>query len=345
MLRRKLFVVYLFFAAFGIFAQDMAVATVRLEKTEPVSGKKLQQTIEALEKQQGRKLTKDEKKQVLDQMINQILIIQAAEADRNITVSQQDVKKAAMNLLSQQLQAMGAIPPGAVLTDENQYKQLIQQQGMTVQQYEDSVRKQLLAEKYITMSDPQAFQSIPNPTEEELEKLYQQHISEFVVSDSVWFKQIFFDTHNLSPADALEKKAKAEEVYNKLINSPATFDQLIQSESDDDMSKARGGLIGPLMKGDKVAQQLYGEDFITKVFALDIGETSGVLKSNVGYHIVKVTEKRSAQLLTKDDPEVNAYLKQLIYAQKYQQKFDEVTQNVIKDLRSRATINYFGEYR
>ena len=345
MLKKKLLVVYLFFAAFGIFAQDMAVATVRLEKTEPVSGKKLQQTIDALEKQQGRKLTKDEKKQVLDQMINQILIIQAAEADRNITVSQQDVKKAAMNLLSQQLQAMGAIPPGAVLTDENQYKQVIQQQGMTVQEFEDSVRKQLLAEKYITMSDAHAFQTIPEPTEEEIEKLYQQHISEFVVSDSVWFKQIFFDTHNLSPADAQKKKAKAEEVYNKLINSPATFDQLIQSESDDDMSKARGGLIGPLMKGDNVAQQLYGDDFISKVFSLEIGKLSDVIKSNVGYHIIKVTEKRSAQLLTKDDPEVNSYLKQLLYTQEYQRKFDEVTQNVIKDLRSKATLNYFGEYR
>ena len=48
-------------AAMYLSSQDMAIATVRYKRTEPVSGKKLEQMIEALETQQGRKLNMKEK--------------------------------------------------------------------------------------------------------------------------------------------------------------------------------------------------------------------------------------------------------------------------------------------
>jgi len=129
------------------------------------------------------------------------------------------------------------------------------------------------------------------------------------------------------------------------MNTSATFTEMVNSESEDDVSKARGGLIGPVMKGDVVAEQLYGSEFMLAVFDLNVGEVSEVLKSNVGYHIVQITEKKAAQLLPKEDTEVRAYLEQLLYASKYQRIFDEVTQAAVGNLRSRATVNYFGEYR
>ena len=332
-------------AVFSLTAQDMAVATVRLEKTEPVSGKQLEQTIQAIEQQQGKPLTEDEKKAVLDQMIDQVLIIQAAEADRNIQISDDEIRQAGMKLLSQQLQSMGAIPPGAQLTDEDQYKQVLAQQGVNLAEYEDTIRKQLLAEKYITSSDPEAFKSIGPASDEELNNEYQRRISEFVVSDSIWFNHIFFNTQNLTPAEASAKKEEAEEVYRKLMNTSVTFAEMVASESEDNVSKARGGLIGPVMKGDAVAEKLYGDVFMTKLFEMNVGDISDVMQSNVGYHILQITEKKAAQLLPESDPEVKTYLEQVIYAEKYQKTFDEVTQKTITELRNRATINYFGEYR
>lgn len=340
-----LFITLVFFAVVSLAAQDMAVATVRLEKTEPISNRQLDQTIQAIEQQQGRTLNDTERKEVLDQLIDQVLIIQAAEADRNIIVTDEEVEQASMRLLSQQLQSMGAIPPGAVLTDKIQYRQVVEQQGVSIQEYEKTVRNQLLAEKYITSSDQASFQAIGPATEAELNAEYQRRVSEFVVSDSVWFNQIFFNTSNSTPAEVRAKNEKAREVYRRLMNSPATFAELVASESEDDVSKARGGLIGPVMKGDFVAEQLYGADFMNKVFTIDVGKVSDVLKSNVGYHIVQITEKKAAQLLPKEDTEVRSYLEQIIYAGKYQQKFDEVTRTAIAELRGRSTINYFGDYR
>ncbi len=332
-------------AAVSVTAQDMAVATVRLEKTEPISGNQLTQTIQAIEQQQGRALGDVEKKEVLNQLVDQVLVIQAAEADRNVIVTDEEVEQAGMRLLSQQLQGMGAIPPGAVLTDEVQYKQVVEQQGVSIQEYEKTVRNQLLAEKYITSSNQAVFQAIGPASEVELNAEYQRRVSEFVVSDSVWFNHIFFETQGASPADVRGKEEKAREVYRRLMNSSATFAELVASESEDSVSKARGGLIGPVMKGDAVAEQLYGIDFMNKLFVMNVSDVSDVLKSNVGYHVVQITEKKAAQLLPKDDAEVRSYLEQIIYAAKYQQKFDEATQTVVAALRARATINYFGDYR
>jgi len=332
-------------ASVFLTAQDMAVATVRLEKTEPVSGNQLEKTIQAIEQQQGKPLTLEERKAVLDQMIDQILIIQAAEADRNIQIRDEEVEQAGMKLLSQQLQSIGAIPPGAQLTDKQQYRQVVEQQGISIEEYEKTIRNQLLAEKFITASDPAAFQAIGPATEEELNTEYQRRVSEFVVSDSVWFNHIFFNTKDLSPAEARAKFEAAQEVHRRLMNTSVTFAELVSSESEDNVSKARGGLIGPVMKGDAVAEQLYGKEFMTKLFTMNVGDISDVMKSNVGYHIIQITEKKAAQLLPQDDPEVRSYLEQILYAAKYQKTFDEVTRKTIADLRSRATINYFGEYR
>ena len=70
-MRKSLFFIALILSvAVSLAAQDMAVATVRLEKTEPISGRQLEQTIQAIEQQQGRSLTAAEKKEVLDQLID-----------------------------------------------------------------------------------------------------------------------------------------------------------------------------------------------------------------------------------------------------------------------------------
>ncbi len=342
---RDAVLVVLSFVAICLSAQDMAVATVRYKRTEPVSGRQLQEMIDTLETQQGRELTLEERKQLLENLIDQVLINQVAEMDRSIKISDADVEQAGLRLISQQLISIGALPPGAVLTDKTQYRQIIKRQGVTIKEFEDIIRKQLLAETYITRQGSTEFQSIKPATDEEISSEYQKRIQEFVVSDSVWFNHIFFDTTSASTDVAAQKRAKAEEVLKRLKNTSATFIDLVMSESEDDASKTRGGLVGPIMKGDEVAEQLYGKEYITAVFKLKVDEISNVLRSKIGYHIIQITEKKAAQLLPKDSPEVRTYLEQLLFARKYQQKFDEVAGKIIDDLRSQSTINYFGEYK
>jgi len=334
-----------FFVVFTAAAQNMAVATVKLEKTEPISGHQLDEMIQAIEQLEGRHLTMAEKKAVLNQLIDQVIVLQAAESDKKVSVSDTEVEEAGIMLLLQQLSVAGVLPPGAVLTDKEQYRQIVEEQGISVEEYEESVRKQLLAEKYITLNNEEALSSISDATEEELSSEYLRRVQEFVIEDSVWFNHIFFDTSDSGPEESKAKNEKAKKVYNRLINTSATFEELVISESEDEVSKVRGGVIGPVMVGDEVANQFYGSEFIASIFSMEVGETSRVLKSNVGYHIVQITEKKPAQLLPEDDAGVRSYLEGVIYAARYQEVFGRVTQATIAELRGRATINYFGDYK
>ncbi|MCG8452446.1 MAG: peptidyl-prolyl cis-trans isomerase [Spirochaetales bacterium] len=346
-MRKTPLVALLFILLFsaGLSAQDMAVATVRLERTEPISEKQLEDAATIYAQQKGAPLTEEEKKQLLEQMVDQALINQAAAADRDVTVTDAEIREASMRLVSQQLQAMGQLPPGGVITDENQYRQVVVQMGESVENFEAQVRNQLLAEKYISTKNAASFQAIGPASPEELEAAYSARISEFAISDSVWFEHIYFKTAGLSSQDAQAKRAKAQEVHQKLMNTSATFADLMASESEDQVSLGRGVPLGPLAKGDTTISQAYGQDFVDALFSMDIGDVSDVLKSNAGYHIVRLTRKEAARLLTLEETEVRNYLEQLIYANKFQEAFAQAVTLTTAELREKATIRYFGEYR
>ena len=61
---------------------DRPAATVRLVKTQSITVSQLQRVVGPLETQYRRTLTKDERKQVLDQLIGTVLIEQAGDRDK-----------------------------------------------------------------------------------------------------------------------------------------------------------------------------------------------------------------------------------------------------------------------
>lgn len=328
----------------GLFAQDRAVVTVRNTKTEAIAESELNYNISVLEQQAGTALPQAQKKLILEQMIDGILLVQEAEADRSITASGEEISQASMGLLSQQLQMAGEIPPGAMITDQSMYLQIAAQAGINVAEFESTVRKQILVEKLVAAREAEALRNIPRPTEAELSVEYQKRIQEFVMADSVWFKQIFFRTQGLSTEDARAKGEKARDVYRRLMNTSVSFEELVAGESEDEQSRATGGETGPIMQGDPLALQIFGLAFVDRVFAMGIGETSEPIQSAAGYHIVRITRKESAQLLPQTDPEVRAYLERAVYAMKFQIAFDEARSRIAESIRETATIRYIGEY-
>ncbi len=83
-------------------------------------------------------------------------------------------------------------------------------------------------------------------------------------------------------------KAKAEEVLAK-VKAGGDFAQLAQQYSQD-TSASNGGDIGFIRKADVVPE------FANAAFALQVGQTSDLVKSQYGYHIIKVLEKKDDQV-------------------------------------------------
>jgi parvulin-like peptidyl-prolyl isomerase len=105
------------------------------------------------------------------------------------------------------------------------------------------------------------------------------------------------------------------------------------------------------MRQDGNSRQLLGQDFIDEVFRVDEGEISdGVLESNVGYHIVKVTNRRRARILDLNDPvlpgqniTVRDQIRNYLLANEQQRAFQRALEEVVQELRNQAEVRIFEE--
>jgi len=78
-----------------------------------------------------------------------------------------------------------------------------------------------------------------------------------------------------------EAKAKAEEIRKKIVEG-ADFAEMAKKESDDVGSGSRGGELGAFSRGQMVPE------FEQAAFAAKVGEVTPVIKTQYGYHIIKV---------------------------------------------------------
>lgn len=95
-----------------------------------------------------------------------------------------------------------------------------------------------------------------------------------------------------------DAKKKAEQVLVEVKKPGADFAALAQKYSQDDASKVQGGDLGTFTKGKMTPE------FEQAAFALQAGQVSGVVKTEFGYHIIKVesndgTNVRARHILIK----------------------------------------------
>ncbi len=100
-----------------------------------------------------------------------------------------------------------------------------------------------------------------------------------------------------------EAKAKAEDLRKQIV-AGASFEELAKKESDDAGSGARGGDLGSFGHGQMVPE------FEAAAFAAKVGDVTPVVKTQFGYHIIKV-EAHDSKPLAEVRPEIEKNLKQV----------------------------------
>jgi peptidyl-prolyl cis-trans isomerase C len=123
-----------------------------------------------------------------------------------------------------------------------------------------------------------------------------------------------------------EAKAKAEDIRKQLA-AGAKFDELAKKESDDTGSGSRGGDLGSFGRGQMV------EEFEKAAFDAKVGELTPVVRTQFGYHVIKVDEHSTTPLA-----EVKTTLEQRERQRRLQETLDAMKNN------AKPTFNeaYFG---
>ncbi|MGE5527851.1 MAG: peptidylprolyl isomerase [Patescibacteria group bacterium] len=107
-----------------------------------------------------------------------------------------------------------------------------------------------------------------------------------------------------------EAKAKADEVYAKL-KAGGDWDKLAKEYSTDASNKDKGGNLGATKLTD--FRQRYDKDFVAAALSLKEGSYSQPVKTQFGYHIIKMVERKTASG-PEFRKEAEAIRGQLIYA-------------------------------
>src|SRR5271155_1677130 len=135
---------------------------------------------------------------------------------------------------------------------------------------------------------------------------YNAHQDQYQVKEQVKVRHILITV----PAGADAKtdaaaKAKAEDIL-KQIKAGGNFADLASKNSDDPGSKTQGGELGWLDRGKTVPE------FDKAAFSLAPGQTSDLVKTHFGYHILQVEDKKTAHLrpLAEVKPEIVPVLEQ-----------------------------------
>ncbi len=123
-------------------------------------------------------------------------------------------------------------------------------------------------------------------SDEEIKAWYDGHKDRYQQPEERRASHVLIATEGKDKAQA---RAKAEQVLKDVQATPAAFAEIAKKNSDDPGSAGQGGDLGFFGRGMMV------KPFDDAVFALKEGETSGIVESDFGFHIIRLTGVRAAR--------------------------------------------------
>ena len=172
--------------------------------------------------------------------------------------------------------------------------------------------------EYLVLS-PEVVESRIEVSDADIKTFYDQNIGRYKTSEQRRASHILINaSKDASAADKASAKAKAEKILEQVRKNPADFAKLAKENSQDTVSAERGGDLNFFGKGDMV------KPFEDSVFALKEGEISGLVQSDFGFHIIRVTGIKAPA--TRELAEVKASIAADIKRQQAGKKYSEIAE-------------------
>lgn len=312
---------------------DSSVATVNGQAISSSQYNKLLDTVMANYKAQNPQILENPqnvsalKQEVLNELITETLLLQNAKKEK-ITVKDSEVSDA-INKLKEQF----AIDPftGRPINDQKQidenFNNQLKKEGLTLPQFQTRVKDQISMRKLI---DTVVNSKITPPTKEEVKALYddvllvmsgdeekikalpKNRLEQSVplaaklnqlTAEQIRISPIFVKFDNNTPAEITAKEKAAKKIKKEVKKGKTPMMDLIRKYSDDKTPLQTGGEM-VLIKG------IMPKDFDEKIFAVNVGDVSDPIKTDNGFYIIKVQEKKAKREFTFDQvaPDMGQYL-------------------------------------
>ena len=295
-------------------------------------------------------------KEVLRDLVSKELVYQAAE-EAKITVKDSELDEGLAEIKSRFI-----VDEKTGKEDQKKKKkrftEALKKQGMSLKSYKNKLSKEIASRKFLE----QELQKMIKPVEEadakalydevqvvlknntkkikEMEKADPQHLQE-VQAIAAKLKQLSAEqvrighiylatTKDMSAAD-VAKKAELAKKIKKELDGGMDFSTAVKTYTEDKQALTTGGDM-ILIKG------IAPKEIDAKAFSLAVGKVSEPIKTEVGYHLIKVKEKRAARTISYD--EIKNDLGQYIA----QTRILEAQAKFLGDLADKADIKVTKEF-
>ncbi len=208
----------------------------------------------------------DIQKAVIDQLVGARIIVQEARK-KNLLATDKEV--------DEQLAGIRQRFPS-----QKEFDAALEKNGFTLATLREAIRVNLTQKR---LADAVASAEV---SDDEVRKQFDSNRSQYDKPAQIKASHILFRISDKSQEAVAQAKAKI--VQSKLADG-AKFEDLAQQYSDDRGSAARGGDLGYVTKGALV------KEFEDAAWALKPGQTSGLVRTQYGLHIIKVFEVKEAQ--------------------------------------------------
>jgi len=248
------------------------------------------------------------RREVLESLIDDELILQQA-AELKLTVTSDQVDSSIAEIKKQNN------------IDDDQLREALRAQGMSMANYRADLKRQLLRFRVLNI----AVGSRVNVSDEEVKAYYERHMKGSA-NTQVRASHIFVAIPDgADRAVVAEKQAQA----NKILERAKTedFAKLAREVSDDAATRAEGGDLG-----------FFGKDMLPKpieelVFAMKPGEVRGPVRADRGFHVIKLVDRKTKDAKPLDD------VKDDIRMQFRQKDMERQTKIYLTELRKKTLVD------
>jgi parvulin-like peptidyl-prolyl isomerase len=171
---------------------------------------------------------------------------------------------------------------------EEQAAQILQRQGRTLESFKRELRQAV--ELHLQTERLRDLVVGPiEPTEQELSAYLEEHREDYDTPEEVHARHILIRVpEGASEAEIAQAKKQIEDIKKELENG-ADFAELAKKYSQDPGSAPNGGDLGFFRRGQMV------REFEDAAFSLEPGQISDPVRTQFGFHLIKVEEKKPAQ--------------------------------------------------
>lgn len=246
---------------------------------------------------------------VTDTLVANVLLTKAAEKS-GLAVHDDELSKEIALIESN-------APEGSSLKDA------LAENNIDYTEWTGDLRKQMLVRKLVD----EKTSGVAAASAVEVAAFYEENSDSFKIPENVSASHILLAfTPEDTDASKAQKKKDLEKIRTDLL-AGGDF-AAVAAEKSDCPSKQQGGTLGTFARGQMVPE------FETAAFSQTIGEIGGVVETQFGYHLIKVTDRQKAGV--RPLSEVKDQLQQYLTGQKKQ----EALMAYIEELKAKSSVEF-----